>query len=219
MFAVTFALVDSLMQGPMTDFYADYCLRALTTASAAARLAEKLPETSVDEAYTSGLLADVGALFLAQLESRRYQHVYESALLGSELICEEQSTFGFDHAQLGARLLSQWELPESVVDAVCHHHTESTKPQPLRDTVFAGNLLADLLAGPDACKLQQVTRFLYERLHTASGDLVELTADCMNEVNEGAHLFGGVQHDLSNPDNLLARVQELIEAAEVTVAS
>jgi HD-like signal output (HDOD) protein len=34
----------------------------------------------------------------------------------------EKSVFGFDHSEIGARLLERWRLPLDVVGAIRHHH-------------------------------------------------------------------------------------------------
>jgi len=34
----------------------------------------------------------------------------------------EKEIFGFDHAEVGARLLARWSLPPNIVAAVLHHH-------------------------------------------------------------------------------------------------
>ncbi len=105
-------------------------LNALQTrALMVARLAQQLSRTVSrdpllrDQAFLSGLLLDVGMLMLVCEQSRGYQKVLNySAKHQIDLAEVETRGFGVSHAQLGAGLLSQWNLPPLVVDAVLYHH-------------------------------------------------------------------------------------------------
>lgn len=80
-------------------------VRAVATAAEAARLAA--PEDRND-AFTAGLLSDVGLLLLAAK--------------APELLRRDEADLGFDHGGIGAYLLGLWGLPPKVVEAVAFHH-------------------------------------------------------------------------------------------------
>lgn len=78
------------------------------------------------EAYTAGLLHDIGKLALAV----NLDEAYRNALnFGREknlpAAVVEQQAFGATHAEAGAYLLSLWGLPAGVIEAVAHHHLPS----------------------------------------------------------------------------------------------
>lgn len=76
-----------------------------------------------DLAFTCALLRDVGELVLAAYEPERFRYVQESARKsGTESTAVEAQIYGFDHAQLGAYLLSVWGLPTAIVEGVALHH-------------------------------------------------------------------------------------------------
>jgi CheY-like chemotaxis protein len=79
--------------------------RAAATATEAARLAA--PEYRSD-AFTAGLLSDVGLLLLAAK--------------APEMLRRDEAELGFSHGGLGAYLLGLWGLAPGVVEAVAFHH-------------------------------------------------------------------------------------------------
>ena len=69
---LSFGLLKQLAEDTPAQVYQDYWRRSLTMASVASRLAANNPELAADEAYSAGLLSDVGMLLLAQLETKSY---------------------------------------------------------------------------------------------------------------------------------------------------
>jgi HD-like signal output (HDOD) protein/CheY-like chemotaxis protein len=75
------------------------------------------------EAYTAGLLHDVGALALAaafpagdeRLAAIEKLDEYDRAPV-------ERATFGVDHGVIGGFLMGIWGLPDSIVEAIAYHH-------------------------------------------------------------------------------------------------
>ena len=123
--AVSFSLNDGLTKGTPASLLDSYARRAVLVASAASRLARLARLTSSvapDEAYTAGLLADVGVLIFAQYQPKIYLPAYESCLHGGELVAAERDLFDLAHPELGARFLGRWGLPAAVVAAVAEHH-------------------------------------------------------------------------------------------------
>lgn len=75
------------------------------------------------EAYTAGLLHDVGMVVLANDPSCRYRSILEQGRLpGGQLIPLEQEQLGTDHVQVGVQLLNLWGLPESISSITREHH-------------------------------------------------------------------------------------------------
>lgn len=72
--------------------------------------------------YSAGLLHDIGRLILAETMSEAYEEVLAAAGRGAPLHEVEKERLGATHAQVGAYLLSLWNLPTPIVAAVAHHH-------------------------------------------------------------------------------------------------
>jgi putative nucleotidyltransferase with HDIG domain len=77
-------------------------------------------------AFTAGLLHDVGKLVLALGERERYVAVLEECRdSGASLSETEKMIFGFNHDEVGARLLQRWGVPvEVVMPALGHNDTQ-----------------------------------------------------------------------------------------------
>jgi len=93
--------------------------------------AEGLAEEAAQDAFTSGLLHDIGQLVLASTCGEEYGAAIRLAVAERcPLVDGEQGVFGTTHAQVGAYLLGLWGLPDSVVEAVAWHHAPmQARPQ------------------------------------------------------------------------------------------
>jgi HD-like signal output (HDOD) protein len=98
---------------------------SMTTASFARTIAreELSPCGVVEDAFTAGLLHDVGRLVLASAFGAEYQKVLKRAAEpGARLARCEAEAFGCTHNGVGAYLLGLWGLTDSIVEAVAWHH-------------------------------------------------------------------------------------------------
>jgi HD-like signal output (HDOD) protein len=117
--ALGFNLPDELFAEVAARELRWYWTNTLTRAVAARLLAEQLWHQSGDEAFTAGLLQDIGILVLL----RELGEPYAKFLTGvieekCHLAALEHDTLGFDHVQLSAAVLAQWQLPSHFVVAI-----------------------------------------------------------------------------------------------------
>jgi HD-like signal output (HDOD) protein/CheY-like chemotaxis protein len=77
-----------------------------------------------ENAYTAGLLHDIGKLMLADSLPREFEKALTLAEVEQiPLAAAELEIFGATHDGLGAYLLGLWGLPVAMVEAVAFHHT------------------------------------------------------------------------------------------------
>jgi HD-like signal output (HDOD) protein len=98
---------------------------SVTTASFAKAIAriELSSRGVMDDAFTAGLLHDVGRLVLACAFGAEYQQVLKRAREPGVLLAQcEADAFGCTHNGVGAYLLGLWGLTDSIVEAVAWHH-------------------------------------------------------------------------------------------------
>ena len=96
---------------------------ALGTARAAQELARITESAPPDLAYTAGLLHDIGKVALDQFMAEACPLFYRNAReTGDDLIQMERELFGIDHTRAGGLLSERWQLPDSIDDAIRHHH-------------------------------------------------------------------------------------------------
>ncbi len=85
--------------------------------------AQGADQQMLNDAFTAGILHDVGHLVLAVNQPQCYGQLLDLVRAG-ELpfdVCERQ-VFGASHAEIGAYLLGLWGLPNSIVETVAFHH-------------------------------------------------------------------------------------------------
>ncbi len=103
------------------------------TAVACKLLAELSPangDLQREDAYTCGLIHDVGKMILLDAQPDRFE---EALLLAQKhkvpLARAEGEVFGFNHAHVGGLLAARWKLPHAVQAAVTYHHSPATNPE------------------------------------------------------------------------------------------
>ncbi len=117
--ALGFSLPDELFAEVAARELEWYWTNTLTRAVAARLIAEQLWRQPGDEAFIAGLLQDIGILVLLHELGEPYAKFLAGIIEEKcHLAALEQDTLGFDHSQLSAELLSRWQLPERLVEAI-----------------------------------------------------------------------------------------------------
>ena len=74
-------------------------------------------------AFVAGLLHDIGRLTMLKGHSAHVAQAIGMAIERDVPLCHiEKELWGFDHAELGGRLLRSWRFPASLEHAVAAHH-------------------------------------------------------------------------------------------------
>ena len=119
-----FSLLGQYRTGACAAFdYSRYWSRSLAVAIAAGALCLRVRSAPPDEAFTCGLLSDVGTLALATIYPDEYAVLVsaQSSASVQEMAHAERERFATDHNELGAALLADWHLPRLFVVSVFHH--------------------------------------------------------------------------------------------------
>ncbi|MCK4834329.1 MAG: HDOD domain-containing protein [Gammaproteobacteria bacterium] len=105
-----------------TDFLKQHWQHSLYCANVAQSIAKLCNYSDADEAYTTGLLHDVGQLVLETAYPEKYTSTF--AQLSEDAIFHtlEQDEFETTHQQVGALLLKKHGANSFVHDAVLYHH-------------------------------------------------------------------------------------------------
>lgn len=76
-----------------------------------------------EEAFVAGLLHDVGKVLVSvQMRTQFNIIMYTATKHKIPFIEAERQVIGFDHAEIGARMLEKWNLPDTLAHAVRYHH-------------------------------------------------------------------------------------------------
>jgi HD-like signal output (HDOD) protein len=115
---------------------------SFTTAAAASVVARR-SGAGASDAFSSGLLLDIGTALLRRHDPTRYGDVLRLTAQGTPLLDAEREVFGLGHPDVGGFALERLRFPAEVATAVTEHHL-----MPARGSGAMGRtlFLADLLA-------------------------------------------------------------------------
>lgn len=113
--AASFPLLsDGVDLGP-DSFWA----HAMEVGAAASTIAPEL-EVGAGDAFTAGLLHDIGAVLLHLRDASAYAEVVRGG--AEQLLERERAVFGTDHPEAGCAAVAKWGFPKALVEAVRDHH-------------------------------------------------------------------------------------------------
>lgn len=123
---VAATLYELLHTGPSSPLEPGLFWRYCLYCAAAARcLARHLGYRLAGEAFTAGLLHDIGVLLIATYLPAEFlaikRHQQSTAIPYTEA---EYAVLGTTHAELGSWLAERWQLPTLLTAAIAYHHTE-----------------------------------------------------------------------------------------------
>jgi len=110
-------LTGGTAHGEMEKLWVHSSLVAAASRALARRL--KLPDP--EEAFTAGLLHDMGKVILFTRFPSEYREIL-GKWTGDEGVVAERGALGVDHSQVGGWLAESWSLPALIVDAASSHH-------------------------------------------------------------------------------------------------
>jgi len=189
-----------------------FWLNSLLCATLARNIAKKTGFESLDEAYLSGLLHDIGRLVLVATFPKEHEwFLLETENIQNELWAETR-LIGITHCDAGAWLIDTWKLNSLTADAVRFHHGPLERIRdafPLVKIVYLANLLrensqdhrrnceeGELLLGLGAADLQEIA--------DQAGDEVLRIAGSLNIFIDSTHFKGDISGKSSGQRDGLA---------------
>lgn len=122
--------------------------------------------------FSAGFLQDFSVPIIAASKGKEYAEVYEEAVHNEKPLHEiEQERFGWDHAELGALVCNEWDLPEDIGAAISSQNDPESELRP--DPVY---YVSDLPEEDD-----EAWRVRFKQQVLAQHDLSEEALDLMLE--------------------------------------
>lgn len=117
---------------------------SLATATAARVLAKLKGWRDPEEAFLAGLLHDSGRLVMDRFLPNEFDQILTLALERAiSLQDAEREVLGYTHVEVGDLLGAEWNMPESMREALRRHHDDVSYDEcPLGCLVHAANVLA-----------------------------------------------------------------------------
>lgn len=116
-------VISQIEQRGQGAMFAELWAHSMSVGVAASNIAAIENADAGSDAFTAGLLHDIGRIILAVNLPEEYRTA--CALFAAEhisMVDAETHVFGATHAEVGAYLLGLWGLPSEVVRAVAFHH-------------------------------------------------------------------------------------------------
>ena len=121
-------------------------LHSVATGFCSRILAEKKNRELANDAYTGGLLHDVGKIILDPYVLER-KAVFDDFMKDETkmVLDAEKAILGFDHAEIASDICRKWHIPENVTLAIQYHHYPSlSEGSELAHIVHAADYLVRL---------------------------------------------------------------------------
>ncbi len=103
-----------------------YWNHTLFAASAAKRIADELGYSKSGEAFTAGLLHDLGISIIQRYFNKEFNNICK--MVDSQqmrFLNAEENILGLTHQEIGKFLTDKWNLPEALGDTIANHHKPS----------------------------------------------------------------------------------------------
>lgn len=199
--------------------YHMYWKRSLASAVLSQEIGLRLPDCSKDSAFLAGLLQDIGMLVLDKAQPQLYKDLGEKQKNHALICAHEKTMIGEDHSKIGAWILSEWHLPEKIIEPINVSHFALTTPESndqssLSIAVVCACLLADIFVCEDSEIADAMVKSveLAEKVSGISRDDFQVIIDTVtNNYCDLANLF---DIELENP-SLIESISE--QAKEVLI--
>jgi HD-like signal output (HDOD) protein len=202
----TDTLVNFVLAGCLSSFYqqaqdgyglekGELWRHSVGCAIASQRIASKRTEDASGQAFTAGLIHDVGKIVLNTYVGQEFEPILK-------MVEEEQISFtqaekrvlGYSQTEAGAQLARQWNLPEPLIEAIAFHQTPThAKTSPaLVAQVHLGNILCisfGIGVGADGLAYSFNPQAL-EAAGLEVGDLMRLSLDIHDDYKKAEELIG-----------------------------
>ncbi len=171
---------------------------AACAATAARALAVACGGTDPGKAFVAGMLHDIGHLLvMGNLPDVAAQIARRSTANNVPLQTAEHDLLGYDHCDIGRRLLTEWRLGDAVADAAGTHHGADALDWPVINLyVHLGDVIAVGLGYhmPGDDMLRPPARHALDRLKLAPAAFSSLVAHVLDDTDAMEQaLFGATE--------------------------
>jgi HD-like signal output (HDOD) protein len=179
---------------------------SLLTASASRILALKKKPALESDAFSAGLIHDVGKLVLdAYVLDRKAEFERLTAGGRNSMLVAEQRLLGLDHADIGYEVCQHWNIPETISQAIKYHHDPSKSDQDMLSyMVFMANSIANIV------KSLEETEGTMAQMEGIEGFLYMIDDDALEFLNLTEEQIPGIVNEAWDAVNKLSEEMQII---------
>ena len=177
----------------------DFWRHALGTAVCSEMLAKKLKVARPEEAFTCGLLHDIGKLVLNEIDPDRLATIVKTASRRESSFWDVEREYDLPgHSFLGEMIATKWGLPQMVRLVIRYHHQDTSNmttilasARPLIQIVRLANTLCvkNKIGASGDCSKGEITPDMLAPLKLTFDQIPYLEADMHKEIEKaGAFL-------------------------------
>lgn len=170
----------------------------MQTAAVSRYLAEKYRIPYAEDAFSAGLLHDIGKIVLSVYATQIYSPLALKAQAdriqphGAGFYNLERTVLGTNHAEIGAEVALKWKLPTSFIEVIRYHHAPHNAhdaPELVYTIALANSFCWLDITGTQELDLELVPKnvwtYFYECInHNKDQDPMEVLASLYQEVRE-----------------------------------
>ncbi|MEL7158016.1 MAG: HDOD domain-containing protein [Actinomycetota bacterium] len=199
-----------------------YWRHSLMTAVLSRDLASHLKRAIADEAFTIGLIANIGRLVIATAVPADYGKALAANPWPDS--ATERQHLGFDSPTVTAALLHRWGLPDELCHAAGHVHSPEQLPEYVNDqTRFATTIVAaastaieHLLHPTDAAPIESIADTLATALDLDAAVTHQTLDEAADHLGDLQHLIADSLPEGLHPNELIDQAQRLLHHAAET---
>ncbi len=206
LWSAVFSLMPNPKCGPfdLKNLWQDSLRRALFARATGKLLGMK----EAEEPFSAALLQDMAIPLLAKEAPGAYNKLLDSRKDGAvRLSALERQVFGWTHADAGAMIARQWNLPDEFAVLIEGHlDLDEQLKEPRKDPAAIAVALSALLPATSDGQWNDCSRFVTS-FETAVGPTGPSPAEIMSQIDEEFTEFAPVLK-LSSPSKSLAQILE-----------
>jgi putative nucleotidyltransferase with HDIG domain len=191
------ACVSAIMDKPVPGYDlspGELWRHSIAVSVAAEGLVKELQVEAAEEIFTAALLHDVGKLILGEFVKDDFKQIQTAVSQGISFEMAETIVLGINHAEVGARILTNWTLPMEIVNAIQYHHAPqgTAHNSMMLDIVHVANFMSLMIGigiGRDGLQYQPSVEVTH-RLGLEPYHLEKVACQTMQWVNELTEVLG-----------------------------
>jgi diguanylate cyclase (GGDEF)-like protein len=215
--ALSFSLTKSSENNSASGLdYNMYWKRSLASALLCQEFGQRISNESKDSLFLIGLLQDIGIIALDKAVPTLYSNLDENQT-SHAIFCEQEvEVLGADHSKVGAWLLSEWHIPEAILNPISNSHlplNEDTRND-VDDTsrcVAAACLMADIFVADDIeSAIFNAINNVEKIVKLERAEYNEIIASVSSNFAEMANMFEIELGDKQLLDSILDQAKEIL---------